>query len=99
MTIVGAIKDAYDKLEAKGDALIAQLEEKGHELAGELRAWFEAFTGRLPAIEAEAKADAEQVVKDVETAAAPAVAEVKTDVKHLGEYATGGFIPGPRSPA
>ena len=47
--------------------------------------------------EIEVKADAEQVVHDAETAAAPLVAEAEQDVKQVAGDAAGGFIPGPRT--
>ena len=99
MTAVSAVATAFRDLEAKGHALIVQLEEKGHELAGEFRAWFDEFTGRIPALEAEVKADAGQVAHDAEVAAAPVVAEVERDVKQVAEDAEQAVIPSPRSPA
>lgn len=71
----------------EGHALIAQLEEKGHELAEAFRAWFDKLRGHLPEVEAEVKADAEQVAHDAETAAAPVVAEAEHDAEKVAEHA------------
>lgn len=83
--------DALHALEARGHALIAQLEEEGHVLAADLRDWFEKVFG-------EVKTNAQQVAHDAEAAPAPVVAEAEQDVQQVEEYATGGYIPGPRSP-
>lgn len=90
MTAVSAMKNALHDLENKGDALIAQLEEKEHELAGEFRTWFNEFTGKLPAVEAEVKADADQVAKDAVAAEAPVVNEAVQDVAAVADTAATG---------
>jgi peptidoglycan hydrolase CwlO-like protein len=75
---MSAIKDVL----VKGHTLIAQLEEKQHELAAEFRTWFDDLTGHVPALEAEAKADAgrlaDQAKRDAAHLAAEAEAEAVT---------------------
>ena len=79
---------AIKNLLADGHALIAQLEEREHELAAAFRAWFDKLTGNVPELKAEAKTDAETVAHDAETAAAPVVAEAEKDAKDVaGEVA------------
>jgi len=92
---MSAMKNALHDLEAKGHALIAQLEEKQHELAAEFRAWFNDLTGHLPAVEAEVKADAEQVAHDAVAAEAPVVNESVQDVAAVGETAVTGDATAP----
>lgn len=89
---MGVVKSAFSDLEARGHALIAQLEEKGHELAAEFRTWFDELTGRLPAVEAEVKADAEQVAHDAVAVEAPVVNEAVQDVAAIGETAVAGDV-------
>lgn len=97
------MKEAWHDLEARGHALIAHLEERGHELGHELTtefwAWFDEITGKLQEIEAKAKGDAEQVAHDAEAAAAPVVAEAERDAEQVAEHATGAVIPPPRTSA
>lgn len=71
-------------------ALLGELEADGHKLAASIKARFEELLTIV-------KGDAEQVGHDAETAAAPVVAEAEQDAGQLTGYATGGFIPGPRS--
>ena len=100
---MSAMKEAWHDLEARGHALIAHLEARGHELGHELTtefwAWFDEITGKLQVIEAKAKGDAEQVAHDAETAATPVVAEAKQDAEQVAKEATGVVIPPPRTPA
>lgn len=97
------MKEAWHDLEARSHALIAHLEEKGHELGHELTtefwAWFDEIAGKLREIEAKAKGDAEQVAHDAEDAAAPVVAEAEHDAEQVAEHAAGDLIPPPRTPA
>jgi len=81
---------AMKNLQAEGHALIAQLEEKEHELAAAFRDWFNRLTGAVPAVEAEVKADAEQVAKDAVAAEAPVAAEAMQDVAAVADHAVTG---------
>jgi len=85
------MKEAWHDLEARGHALIAHLEERGHELGHELTtefwAWFDEITGKLQEIEAKAKADTEQVAHDAVAAEAPVAAEVMQDVAAVADHA------------
>ena len=85
--IVGAIKAAYAAAEERLHSLIVQLEESGHELADEFRKVFDQLHGRVPAVEAEAKADAEQVAHDAVAAEAPVVNEAVQDVAAIADTA------------
>lgn len=87
---MSAMKTAFTELEARGHALITQLEEKGHELAAPFRAWFDEFTGRLPAVEAEVKTDAEKVAHDAVAVEAPVVNEAVQDVAAVADHAVTG---------
>lgn len=87
---MSAMKTAFTELEARGHALIAQLEEKGHELAHEFRTWYDEFTGAVPAVEAEVKADAEQVAHDAVAAEAPVAQEAMQDVAAVADTAVSG---------
>ncbi len=78
-----------EDLLGEGHNLITRLEDTEHELAAAFRAWFGRLTGRLPALETEAATDAEHVVRDAETAAAPPVAEAVHDSEHVAEQAVG----------
>lgn len=98
MTAVGAIKNEFHDLEAKGHALIAQLKEKEHELAGEFRAWFNEWTGRMPAVEAEVKVDAKQIEHDAVEAEKPLAEEVVQDAAAVADTAVSGST-GPTMPA
>jgi hypothetical protein len=97
------MKEAWHDLEARGHALIAHLEERGHELGHELTAefwaWFDEITGKLQAIEAKAKADAEQVAHGGETAAALVAAEVERDAEQAAKDAAQAVIPSQRTPS
>lgn len=86
MTAVGAVKNAFHDLETKGHALIAQLEEKEHELADAFRSWFDELTGKLPAVESEVKDDAEQVAKDAVATEAPVAQEAMQDVAAVADH-------------
>jgi vacuolar-type H+-ATPase subunit D/Vma8 len=90
VTVVGAMKSELVNLEAKGHALITQLEEKEHELAGEFRSWFNELTGHLPAVEAEVKSDAQQVAHDAVAAEAPVAAKAMQDVAAVADAAVTG---------
>lgn len=72
---MGAMKDVYTAAIERLHALIAQLEEEGHVLAGDFRKELDKLRGEVPALEAEAKADAEQIAhdaaSDVEQAVTP----------------------------
>lgn len=92
---MSAMKTAFTELEARGHALITQLEEKGHELAAPFRAWFDEFTGRLPKVEAEVKADAEQVAHDAVAAEAPVAQEAMQDVAAVADTAVSGVTTPP----
>ncbi|NUQ98357.1 MAG: hypothetical protein HOY79_17995 [Streptomyces sp.] len=82
-----AMKNAFHDLEAEGHALIAQLEEKEHELAAAFRSWFDKLTGHLPAVETEVKSDTEQVAHDAVAAEAPVVNEAMQDVAAIADTA------------
>lgn len=88
MTVVGAIKNAYTAAEERLHALIVQLEESGHVLAGEIRKEFNLLHGRAAVVEAEVKADAEQVAHDAEAAAAPVVTEAERDAQTVAGEVT-----------
>lgn len=90
MIAVGAVKNVFHDLETKGHALIVQLEEKEHELAGAFRSWFDELTGKLPEVEAEVKVDAEQVAHDAVAAEAPVVNEAVQDVAAVADTAASG---------
>jgi len=81
---------AMKNLQAEGHALIVQLEEKEHELAAAFRDWFNRLTGAVPAVEAEVKADAEQVAHDAVVAEAPVAAEAVQDVAAVADHAVTG---------
>lgn len=82
-------------------ALVTALENEGHALASRFRALFD----HVPALEAEAVADAKQVEADAIAAAEPVVAEVKADAEQLASEvvadATGATAPdvAPAGPA
>jgi len=78
---------AMKSLQVEGHALIAQLEEKEHELAAAFRNWFNRLTGAVPAVEAEVKADAEQVAHDAVAAEEPVAAEAMQDVAAVADHA------------
>lgn len=61
---MGAMKDDYTAAIDRLHALIAQLEEEGHVLAADLRKELDKLRGDAPAVEAEVKADAGQLVTD-----------------------------------
>jgi DNA-binding ferritin-like protein len=98
---MSAMKEAWHDLEARGHALIAHLEERGHELGHELTtefwAWFDEITGKLQEIEAKAKADAEQVAKDAVAAEAPVANEAVQDVAAVVDGAVTGATEKPAS--
>lgn len=72
--VIEELRVEFDKLEAGASA--------------RLHALLDRLTGHVPAVEAEVKADAEQVAHDAETAAAPVVAEAEQDAGHVaGEVA------------
>jgi len=80
---------AMKSLQAEGHALIAQLEEKEHELAAAFRDWFNRLTGAVPAVEAEVKADAEKVAHDA------VAAEAMQDVAAVADHAVTGVTEKP----
>lgn len=73
---MGAMKDIYTAAIEKLHALIAQLEEEGHVLAADLRHELDKLRGEAPAVEAEVKADAGQLVADAEHDATQAAEHV-----------------------
>lgn len=96
---MSAMKAAWHDLEAKGHALIAQLEEKDHVLAADFRNWFGKLTGHLPAVEAEVKADAEKVAHDAVEAEKPVANETMQDVAAVTSDAVAGVTePAPATP-
>lgn len=95
---MSAMKTALVELEAKGHALIAQLEEKSHELATEFRTWYDQFTGHLPKVEAEVKTDAEQVAHDAVAAEAPVATEAVQAVAAVADHAVTGVTTEPAKP-
>lgn len=64
-------------------ALVTALENEGHALASRFRALFD----HVPALEAEAVADAKQVEADALAAAEPVIGEAEGDVKTLAAEA------------
>jgi len=85
---MGAMKDVYTAAIERLHALIAQLEEEGHVLASDLRKELDKLRGEVPAFEAEAKADAEQVAHDVQAAAQDAASDVEQAVTPAPETPT-----------
>lgn len=92
---MGAMKD----IEAEAHAIWSELEAAGHSLAGRARSLWERLRNVAVATEAEAKADAKQVLHDAEDVAKPVVAEAEQDVKQVAEDAAHAIIPQPRTPA
>lgn len=67
---MGAMRDVYTAAIERLHALIALLEEEGHNLAASFRAEIDKLRGEAPAVEAEVKADVQQVAVVVENDAA-----------------------------
>lgn len=79
---MSAMKAALDEIKT----IVGELEAEGHKLAAPLKAWVEKLTGAVPAVEAEVKADAEQVAKDAVAAEAPVEAEAVKDAEKVAEH-------------
>lgn len=91
---MSAMKAALDEIKQIAD----ELEAEGHKLGATLKTWVEKLTGHLPQVEAEVKADAEQVAHDAVTAEAPVVNEAVQDVAAVAETAAAGDTTPPVKP-
>lgn len=83
---------AYHAVVGELHTLLGELEADGHKLAASIKARFAELLTIV-------KNDAEQVVHDAETAAAPVVVEVGQDVKQVAEDATRSVVPPQRTSA
>lgn len=101
---MSAMKDAYTAALGKLHDLWAALEAEGHHLAGDAKSVLDELKGDAPKLEAEAAADAADVVHTAETQGlTPAAEEAAADAEQLGADAVhdveAALTPAPKSEA
>jgi len=80
---MGAAKDVLAEIHA----IWGQLKTEGHKEADRLHAAYKHLHDLLPGVEAEVKADAEQVAHDAVVAEAPVANEAMQDVAAVADHA------------
>jgi len=77
------LKPVLDELRT----ILGKAESAGDTVAGDVKALYRKLVGNVPALEAEVKADAEQVVKTAETqGVVPAEHEAEADAVKIGAH-------------